>query len=226
MTTYLTPSHLLPFPASSTQKNMEMLKLILDNISDPDSAHHGQHLSKHEIARITSNPESKDSILQFLNETDVSIISVTSYGEYITARAPIFLWEHMFNNKFYYFHYNKKGDTNKQQTIRAENYSIPSVLHSHVASVFNIVDLPIITKKFHVDLIQPVIQPIITQNISDIKIKAGYNGYVTPQILKSYYNIPRNLGTSTSTSTSSAAIYATLDQHYSPSRFDSISNMV
>ena len=83
------------------QKNMDELTRILNDISDPDSPNYGQHWSKDDVTEFTSNPEGRDAILSYLSSNGASVISETRAGEYITARAPINVWEKMLDTEFF-----------------------------------------------------------------------------------------------------------------------------
>ena len=86
------------------QKNVDELTRILHDVSDPLSSNYGQHLTRKEVADLTSNPESRDAVVSYLNLNGASVISETLSGEYITANAPVAIWEKMFNTKFFTFH--------------------------------------------------------------------------------------------------------------------------
>ena len=52
---------------------------------------------------FTSNPKGRDAVVSYLNSNGASVVSETRAGEYITARAPIKVWEKMFNTEFFAF---------------------------------------------------------------------------------------------------------------------------
>lgn len=123
------------------QRNMDGLTNILHDISNPASANFGQHLSREEVAHLTTNPLSRDIIISFLKSNGATIVSETRYGEYITANAPIEVWERLFKTEFFSFHQTQRnGHIN--EIIRTERYYIPKDLDSHVESVFKTIEVP------------------------------------------------------------------------------------
>ena len=123
------------------QKNIDTLTEILHDISDPMSSNYGKYMTRAEIAELTSNPDARDHVLSYVVAAGGKIVSETLYGDYITASAPVSVWEKMLDTEF--FAYSVKassGDENKY--IRAERYSLPSFLHPHVESVFNTIQMP------------------------------------------------------------------------------------
>jgi tripeptidyl-peptidase I len=128
------------------QKRMDHITRLLHEVSDPTSPNYGQHLSGEQISAITSNHEARDTISDFLNTNGVLTISETLSGDFITANAPISVWEEVFDTTFFIFtqrHLN--GDL--EEIVRAETYSIPRELDLHVESVLNTVELPVRTSR-------------------------------------------------------------------------------
>ena len=123
------------------QKNMEQLTRFLHDVSDPSSDIYGQHMSHAAVANLTSNPQGRETVLEYLHATGATVVAETLSGEYITATAPITVWEEMFKCEFYMFHQTQENDIIRK-VVRTESYSIPAVLNNHVDSVFNTVEMP------------------------------------------------------------------------------------
>ena len=125
---------------------MDELTRILHDVSNPESASYGYHLSKDEVNELTSNPEAHATVTSYLHANGVSVLSETLNGEYITANAPIAIWERLLNTIFYTFHQTHfDGDTHT--VVRAEEYSIPKELDAHVEGVMNTIEIPILTHR-------------------------------------------------------------------------------
>ena len=86
------------------QRNMDELTRVLHDVSDPLSPNYGQHWTKEEVADLTANPVGSDAVIAYLHAIGVSTVSETQRGEYITANAPIAIWEKMFSTEFFTFH--------------------------------------------------------------------------------------------------------------------------
>lgn len=188
------------------QKNMEELTRILHDVSDPNSPNYGHHLSKSDVTEMTSNPDGRNAVLSYLNIIGAVVTSESLGGEYITAKAPISLWEKVFDAEFRTFHqthYNGRVD----KIVRSEKYSIPIELDEHVESVFNTIQMPL---QIFGD--SPVMQS--AEDSMDEFDSAAYSfpGFTTPaKIVKRY-----NMGTSKGSTESTQGIFATKDQYYSP----------
>ena len=183
------------------QKNMDELTSILYDISDPDSPNYGQHWSKDDVTEFTSNPEGRDAVVLYLNSNGASVVSETRAGEYITARAPVKIWEKMFSTEFFAFRMTH-SDASVENFIRAEHYSVPRELDKHLASVFNTIEM--------FDQI-----PKQTQSIPMAKkgeFSTAGTGYMTPDSLRSYYNMTGTSGSINSTQ----MIYGSIGQYFSP----------
>ena len=189
------------------QRNMDDLKRILDDVSDPLSKNYGRHMTRDQVVEMTANPEGRDAIIAYLHSKGATVVSETLYGEYITAAASISLWEKEFQTEFFMFHQTQL-DGRVLSMVRAESYSIPFELHPHVMHVLHTVDMPLATqssgqrsygrkredtehRKFHV---------------------TGDWQAVSPRKIKAFYNMSNYHGSSKSTQ----AVYETGGQNLSP----------
>lgn len=130
-------------------------------------------------------------------------------GEYITASASIKTWEETFHTEFCHFHHTNTHDKSViTKVIRAEHYSIPIHLHTHVESVFHTVQIPY--PIFGTPKSQPKpqknsdaaiinidnaafsnLRAIQTHTSNNVNYTSNVNqgNYVTATLLKEYYNI-------------------------------------
>ena len=185
------------------QRNMDELTSILHDISDPYSPNYGQHWSREEVVDFTSNPDGRDAVVSYLHSNGASSVTETLAGEYITAQAPIKVWEKILNTKFFSFlltHHDKSMEI----VIRAEEYWIPKDLDIHVASVLNTIEILNQISK------SPSKVPLTSK--IDIKLSSAGLGYMTPTTLREYYNMSRAMGSINSTQ----AVFASIGQYYSP----------
>ena len=174
------------------QNNMEELTDFLHDVSDPSSDNYGQHMTRTGVSDLTSNPEGRDSVKEYLHVAGAAVVAVTLGGEYITASAPIGVWEKMFNCEFYMFHQTMENDV-VNKVVRTESYSIPVHLSNHVQSVFNTVDIP-------------------HENVIKAQFNTEAQSFTTPPKLRNAYN----MGASTGSALSTQCIYASLNEYYSP----------
>ena len=184
------------------QKNLDKVHKILMDVSDPSSAEYGKHLTREELASLTSNSESTSAIETYLNQNGATVIKKTQNGDYITASASIAVWEKLFDTEFFYF--TTVPYATKRKPIvtyaRALEYSVDEELVPHIQAVFNTVQLPtLITSRM----------PL--HRASNNRRKISSAGTITPAALKSYYNITSNIGNSLG----SQSVFETMSQTYS-----------
>ena len=177
-------------------RNMEKLTKILHDVSDPLSDNYGYHLTKDQVSDLTSNPEAKANIMAYLNSNGADVVSETLGGEYVTATAPVIVWEMIFNTEFYEFqqtHHN--GDSH--DLIRAEEYWIPTELDEHVLAVMNTIEMPVLTPRYS----KMNFEAMSDTDHGDRKLTGGYTAdeMITPRALRAYYNMGNSRGSSLST---------------------------
>ena len=200
----VTPTQLHDLIFFIRQNNIGELTEILYDISDPTSTNYGKYLTSKEIANMTESPQARREVLSYLKAAGASIISETLYGEYITARAPVSIWEEMLDTEFYTYavqnppkqhnaHTNERENSIRNY-IRTERYSVPNVLNSHIDSVFNTIQMP------------PPIAPRIVHHTEHTSSRSNFkqgvtvaatftpDGYITPAALNYHYNIRTNKG--------------------------------
>ena len=187
-------------------KNMDELTRILHDVSDPHSQNYGMHLKKEEMHDLVSNPEACTRLTSYLRASGATSLSETPRGGYITAAAPISVWERIFKTEFFVFqqtHLN--GETH--EVVRAEHYSIPTDIHEYVDAVMNTIEMPILAHK----------KP--KKSMSDItmserrRLASQFSeGLVDPNWLRYYYNMSDSQGSSLSTQ----AVYANGINFFSP----------
>ena len=187
------------------QKNLHELEEILNDVADVESANYGQYLTREEIADLTYDSKSHVAILQYLKDIGATVVAESMHGEYVTAHAPVSVWETVFHTEFFTFHHSRKDGESPIKIVRAEKYYIPLDLHPHVASVFHTIQMPmaiwgapIVERKSKVS------------NSSSIRGQVLLTGRTTLALLNNIYNIDSNIGNSLS----SQAAFETIGQYF------------
>jgi subtilase family serine protease len=165
------------------QRNLEELKRILHDVSDPSSINYGKHKTRQEVADLTANLISRDYLVSYLTSVGATDLSETLDGEYVTANAPIRLWEEMFHTEFFMFHQTQDLDRIKK-FVRAEHYYIPVSLDAHVESVFNTVQMPIEMFGIPIILPEPIHDVDNKNNKKETQGGVFFSGMITPDKLK------------------------------------------
>ena len=187
------------------QRNEHKIKQILHEVSDPSHENYGRHLSKKDVEAITQNHASHDHVISYLKAANISILSETLSGEYVTAIAPIRIWEELLDTEFFEFYHSRGDEDVADRILRAESYSLPITLESHVASAFNTIQMPMkIWAK-------PIVVPVEDTSANSIRAHAA-TGFIDPSVYKMRYNIGGVQGNSQSTQ----LIYGTIGQYFSP----------
>jgi len=130
------------------QNNLDVVENSLYEVSEMTSPKYGQHLSFEEVGNLVANPTGTNAVLSWLRDCKVNIIHTSSYGEYIVAEAPVYLWENMFQTEFFELSLSPQflsmvGERHShQKVIRASSYSVPSHLDHFIDGVMAITTLP------------------------------------------------------------------------------------
>lgn len=213
-----TASHDVTFVVK--QRNMDELTRILHDVSDPKSKNYGNHMTRNEVVDLTTNPDSHDEIVAYLEAAGAIITLVEHGGSSITARGPISFWERMLDTEFYSYSLpsnmiDGELESNMQtihahEFLRTEKYSVPLYLDQHVAFVMNTVQLPQL-RSSKVPLTK--IAPEDVKKSSRFSVESEiWQSYVTPQLLNDAYFIDDNTGHPRATQ----AAFETNDQVFSP----------
>ena len=215
----LLPTYVHEVVFAVEQNNMDELERILNDVSDPSSANYGQHLSGEQVAAMTMNPEGRDAIVNYLHANGATVTSESLNSEFITARAPISLWNKVFNTEFALFHQEQVGGE-VEQLVRAESYSVPNELDKHVVCVLNTIEMPVVHTR------RPNVYDAPKEAISGMSRSLGsaYSlGWILPKVLRNYYNVSNTQGSTFSTQ----AAYGANSDFFNPSdlaKFQSFDN--
>ena len=196
------------------QRNMEQLTEVLHDVSNPMSTNYGQHMTKEEVTNMTSNPEAHKAVTTYLHSIGAIVISNSLGSEYIRASASISVWEKTFDTLFFEFHQIQLNG-NTEIFVRAEKYSIPMVLDSHVESVFNTIQMP-----YRLTGSLPVLATKPAEAKFQHTLAEPTAVMTTPAKLKAFYNL-----SSQGSSDSTQCVYATIHQYFSPSDLESFQSM-
>lgn len=202
----------------SVKENLDELKTLVDDISNPHSANFGMHLNREEVTAITANPSSFNHVMAYLRLHNIEVVKTSKYAEFIHAVAPVNKWEQLLSTEFYEF--AMQGE--EHPMIRADHYSLSENLHEHVSAVFNTVQFPAAPRK------RSVRTPYV-KKISPLDSSDPYFGNCYPGLLNLVYDIRNNTGNLLG----SQCLYETASQIYSvsdlsmfQSTFDDLGNVV
>ena len=198
------------------QKNLDLLKTILYDVSDSHSQNYGRHMTWEEIGDLTAAPDSAEQIKSFLRAAGASIVTETHFQEYITARGTIRMWEEMFDTIFYQYSIGNEEKLHKgsQNILRSEAYSVPISLDALVESVLNTVQMPT-GRSQRSNLVRKSTYRSSGHSLSEL------TGKTTPAKLLAAYDIDSTVGSPRATQ----AVFETLNQSLSPSDLEVFQRM-
>lgn len=144
------------------KRNLDQIKTILLDVSDPNSINYGKHLTRQEVDALTSNPIAVKKVKSYLgsfhskhapktssipasspnNSSFLQIIDETPNGDYITVMAPVSVWEEVFSTTFYQHIINKNDHVFERTVVRAFQYWLPDELMGYVEGVFGVSNFP------------------------------------------------------------------------------------
>eukprot|EP01036_Dinobryon_divergens_P026329 gene26330-34960_t len=201
------------------QSNLDLLEELVNNISDPDSENFGKVKTRDEIVIMTNHGKASEHILAYIGVETIALLSKEAFS---AMTAPISHLEHFLNTTFETFS-QVVPDSGDPPLVfhRAEKYSLPVDIVRHVHGVFLAVEIPPAimrkpkkdTSHSHSSNLRGEPTESTSQRGSNKKMHPLNNGYVTPSVLNSYYNIISNTGSAAVTQ----VVYAALGQTLSPS---------
>lgn len=137
------------------QRNLDLLPDLIRQVSGPLFAR--PHLTRQEVADLTSDPTATTAVLTFLStHPDPIHIDTGLHGDYIVATATIKVWEDLFRAKFHKVRLEAQWEDGPSKTLnRALSYSLPSSIATMVflsyLSFFSFFHLPsILSIFFHI----------------------------------------------------------------------------
>ena len=122
------------------QLNLDRVKEMLNEVSDPFSANYGHHLSFEEVGKLVTNHEAVAHIRKFIQLHNMNLISESPRGEFFTISAPISKWEEVLNTEFFEFESESNSEAGPDQEkgkasiVRCLHYSLPKYLQGHVSA--------------------------------------------------------------------------------------------
>ncbi|ORY09125.1 tripeptidyl peptidase-like protein [Clohesyomyces aquaticus] len=127
------PGHaLMRVSVALKQSRFEELERHLYEISDPDHARYGQHLSTSEIhSLVAPSAESQDLVRAWLEEhVHPSTISSSPAGDFLTFTLPVSSIEKLLDTKYSVYRHEDGS-----KLIRTDEWKLPLHLHEHVRTV-------------------------------------------------------------------------------------------
>lgn len=116
------------------QNNLTTLHDMLMERSTPGSSLYQHWLSFEEIGSITKNEDAYFAVMSWLQINGVQVESTAPRLDYITASAPIYIWETLLNTTFYAWK-DVRSNSKGRLIYLSEDYSLPITLQGHIVSI-------------------------------------------------------------------------------------------
>lgn len=208
------PAHRVQLTIAVKQKNMDTLRSIVDDISNPLSANFNQLLSFEKIVSMTANPEAAQAVAAWLAASAPSAqIFITKTTDYVRVEVSAAEAEQLLSTTFHmYRHYPADGSA-VRTTVRAEAYTLPSHIAPHVDFVTAAGSMPNVHPRHPARPVDKETAAKLSQSNANA-IPPIVAGYVTPALLWQVYSIASPTVVSTQ---STQSLFESLLQSYSPS---------
>ncbi|KAL7623014.1 Tripeptidyl-peptidase sed2 [Parahypoxylon ruwenzoriense] len=183
------------------QPNLEQFERTLYDISTPQHALYGRHLSREEVREIMKpREESTAAVLQWLQASGIPSSNIENKGEWINFKTTVFGAASLLNTDFQV--YNHVGtDAERIRTLRyilldlIDGYSVPEEVRPHITMIQpttrfgqmkpQAVEIIDIFKQEEVHQVFQAAAEIPTQDLN----ATFCNSTVTPECLRALYNV-------------------------------------
>lgn len=191
-------------------KNVEKLYQVLSEVSDPKSESFGKHWTYDQVAELTSNSEATqkvvDHILKFVK--DKTRVRISKDGTFIRVKTNIKTAETLLSSEFQTFKSNQTGEL----LSRTLEFELPTEVSELVDYVFPTIQFPSTFGKRSVVVSHAKKQEQIKGDAEKATNEERWRDFMTPGILKSFYNISSSVVTN---ARATQSVYATGRQGFS-----------
>jgi tripeptidyl-peptidase-1 len=171
----------MTFPVK--QSNLGLVERLFWEVSNPSSTLYGKYLSFEEVGSLTQNQHASEATIAYLKALGVeeADIEADQFGAYITANVPVRTANAAFNADFHVYEHEQSD----KKIVKSESADLPEALRKYVTHVPHVSYFPQVNRK-----VKFTPEPILLNNAITINADAtATTGYVTPDLLRSYYGI-------------------------------------
>ncbi|KAF8530031.1 subtilisin-like protein [Hysterangium stoloniferum] len=178
--------------------NIPGLEKALFDVSTPDSALYGQHLTKEEVeAFVAPTPDTVSNVNAFLSANGITPQTISPAGDWLSFSIPVSKANEIFGADFSVF----VDQSNGKSSIRTLSYSIPESLQGHIELVHPTVTFPVSVGAPRFSTpgdIRPASQGNTDAAVAPDAVPASCANTVTPACLQALYGIPATPATQAS----------------------------
>ncbi|KAI0048684.1 tripeptidyl peptidase A, partial [Auriscalpium vulgare] len=185
-------NHVVPLRIALPQSNFQELERHLYEISDPDHARYGDHLSKEEVEELVApHPDSVHAVNEWLAGHGISEGDCvrSPAKDWITVHVPVAKAEAMLDTKFHVW----KHAIDEDSIVRTTSYSLPEHMHAHIeliqpTTLFNHITGHRSTLRFYGAQEEAPAATGATITANGQEVDASCNTTITISCLKQLYN--------------------------------------
>ncbi|OCH96339.1 subtilisin-like protein [Obba rivulosa] len=178
------------------QARIAELITALYEVSDPAHLRYGQHLSKEEVdALVAPHSDSVDLVESWIaaHDIDTSACHHSDGGDWLSIEVSVAEAERILGTQYNVYRHAGSDD----YVVRAMNYSLPSILHGHVAVVAPTTYFGTMKSKKKTSFLQPHIPtiesdadvaPMLTGPETLATVPSSCSTTITPSCLRALYN--------------------------------------
>jgi subtilase family serine protease len=176
------PSVLHDVIVATKSQNIDFLTQLIEELADPKSPKFGKYLTDEELNDITGTGPASETVINYFADKDVEIVDQKIFGEFITVRGAISVWEDLLQTQFYHFDRVdfRKGST-LPSVVRSLHYTIPAELTDAVDAIFMTSQMPPMT-------VHSTVMPAaaaVSDDMMHRQLQQG-TGSLTPSVLRSF----------------------------------------
>ncbi|CAI7623973.1 unnamed protein product [Penicillium pancosmium] len=190
----------LPVRIGLTQNNLDYGHELLMEISDPNSARYGKHMSATEVHDLFApSQESVDDVRAWLESSGIASgrVSHSQNKQWIQFDADASELEKLLNTEYYIYSHSETGRSH----IACREYHVPHSVRQHIDYITPGITLREISgvgkasnnnvqKRSQYGFPPPILEPIL-EPIEELldSLLENCDKFITPQCIKSLYNI-------------------------------------
>ncbi|KAI0769591.1 family S53 protease [Trametes elegans] len=158
------PTTTLQLRLALTQSDIPGLHKALYDVSDPDSPHYGQHLTKAEVEKLVApKPESVEAVNAWLKDNNITTSTNSPAGDWLAFSLPVSKANELLDTEFATYTH----EATRKTSTRTLAYSVPEDLKDHIQLI-------------HPTISQVVSFPTSTFVATSLPAPSGLNAAVIP----------------------------------------------
>merc|ERR1712166_834186 len=171
------------------QLNLDTLEAHFNAVSDPASPRRGEYLSFQEVGELVRNPAATQAVKAWAEAAEFELVDESSFGEYVVIRGPVHRLSTALSTTFHRY-LNEVGE----EHVACTDLIVPKALEPHLSGILGAIHSPL--QKFgNTRAVSSIAsRKDLPVPIGFYPLPGKFNGTMTPQKIKSFYNIDDDQG--------------------------------